>query len=319
MSRLLNDDESHQEEIFSTLDRLIEAKCTRSQTHPTRLPVLEICSEHSAAGKTQLLYYIVAKAVLAEAHELADLDGKNEAVVFIDTDARFDIPRLVQIMTTYIKSRLPAEVIDAEIQELIDRGLHHVHVFQPGSMKVLLETLDGLKGYFFDTTAHSSSQRALHSIIIDSASAFYWETRAALENERVAALDTKIPGASVSDMPPPSLNPYAVLVNRLRVLQQTFRCTVIASSTAFSYKHATKDGRSIRTLPAPWTGFPTARILVRREEVRRFAVGISWEEAEQDRELRQAAVDQGRFAATAISGGEGFRFTITEDGVRVSD
>ena len=97
----------------------------------------------------------------------------------------------------------------------------------------------------------SRKLRAVHSIVIDSASAFYWETRAALEDERLNALNAKAPGASAAAMPPPTLNPYALLVNRLRLLQRELSCAVIATTSATRYRDANTGEVTIRTLPAP--------------------------------------------------------------------
>lgn len=266
-----------------------------------------------------MIYYIIAKASLPDIHGSTILGGQNGAVILFDTEAHFDVERLVQIMTLYIKSRSSEESPIADIQELIEKTLQHVHIFQPRNMSGILDTLNNLKDYLFNSSAHFSSQRAIHSIVLDSASAYYWEIRAALENERVAALDAKASGTSTTRMPPPSSNPYALLVSRLRSLQQTFNCAVIAATTAFRYRDATTGERTLRTLPAPWTGFPTTRLLVKRDVVRKFVAGISWEEAEKDKLLRQAAVERGHFTATVLSGGQGFRFAVTNEGVLILD
>jgi hypothetical protein len=247
------------------------------------------------------------------------LGGKDEAVVFFDMDARFDVQRLAQVMVSFITSKATGEYSITDAQELIERSLQHLHVFQPRSMSALLNTLDSLKKYLFDQTAHFSSNRAIHSIIIDSASAFYWETRAAYENDRVTALDAKAPGASAAAaMPPPKPNPYALLINRLRSMQQSLNCIVITTTTASRFKDPSTGELTIRTLPTPWPSFPTAKLMVKREQVRKFAVGISWEDAEKDRLLRLEAVEKGYFVASSLlAAEEGFRFAITKEGVRM--
>jgi hypothetical protein len=314
---VLADKETSEEVNLSIVDRLLRVNYAQTRSRPDHLPVLEICSENTGAGKSQLIYYIIAMAILPDIHSATMLDGKNSAVILLNTEAHFDVERLVQIMTSLIESKA-SETPITNIQDLIERSLQHLHIFQPRSMSAMLDTLSSLQVYLFDLSAHFSSQRAIHSIIIDSASAFYWETRAALENERVATLDATAPGASTSAMARPSPNSYALLVNRLRSLQQTFNCAVIAATTAFTYKDAATGDRTIRTLPAPWASFPTAKLLLKREEVRKFAIGISWEDALKDRRLRQAAVEQGHFTATALSSGsEGFRFAVTKEGVRI--
>lgn len=277
--------------------------------------MLEICAEETGAGRTQLLYYIIARAILPDVYGVSILNGKNGAVVFIDTETHFDVLRLVETLTSYIKSKSSEEEPITDIDDLIERSLQHVHIFQPRTMSSMLETLSSLKDYLLDSTIHSSSNRAVHSIIIDSASAFYWDIRAEQETERINALDAKAPGASTISMPPPKPNPYALLVNRLRPLQQTFNCAVIATSTATRYKDPATNETIIRTLPAPWSSYPTAKLMLRREQVRQFAVGISWEDAEKDKLLRLAAVENGYFRAEDMGGGEGFKFAATREGV----
>lgn len=301
------------------MERVLNVGVPQTAGRQPRLPVLELCSEDTGAGKTQLLYYIIAKMVLPDRHNSTALEGKNGAVVFFDTDGRFDVQRLLQIMTSHIASRVSEEDSIADTQELIERSLQHVHVFQPRSLDGLLGTLEGLKKYLFDTTAHFSSNRAVHGLFIDSASAFYWETRADFENDRLTALNAKAPGASTAAMPPPKPNPYTLLINRLRSLQQTLNCAVIATSTASRFKDAATGEQSIRTLPAPWPSFPTTRLIVRREQVRKFAMGIAWEDAERDKLLRQDAVEKAQFVANSLHGGEGFRFAITRNGVRMME
>jgi hypothetical protein len=279
--------------------------------------VLELCSDDTGAGKSQLLYYIITQAILPNSHESTLIGGKNGAVVFFDTNARFDVHRLVQIMTSYIASKVSEDEPIDDVQALIERSLQHVHIFQPRSISAVLESLQGLKKYLFNSSAHFSSNRAVHSIIIDSPSAFYWEYRADLNNQELYKLDAKAIGASAAVMPPPKPNPYALLVNSLRSLQQALNCAVIATSTASKYKDANTGELTTKTLPAPWPSFTTARLGVKREQVRRFAVGISWEDAERDRLFRQEAVEKGHFVANPLLGGEGFRFAITKEGVRL--
>ena len=312
-------DEEVPEVEESVLDQFLSTRTSAQPGRQLRLPVLEICSENTGAGKTQLLYYIVANGVLPEIHGSTILDGKSGSVIFIDTDGRFNVDRLVQVMQYYIESKKNEEDTMDGIDQLIERSLQHVHVFQPRTMSSFLETLSSLRDYLFEPSAHVSSNRAVNSIVIDSASAFYWDTRAALETERINALDAKAPGASAASMPPPKPNPYALLVNRLRAQQQIFSCAVIIASTATKHRNPNTGEENIRTLPAPWQTFPTTRLMVRRDHVRKFVVGIAWEEAEKDKLLRQAAVDQGHFVASSMSAGLDFKFAITKDGVRILD
>ncbi|KAL1997692.1 hypothetical protein VTN02DRAFT_1048 [Thermoascus thermophilus] len=122
-----------------------------------RDPVVEIASASSAAGKTQLLYYLTAVAVLP-----ARFGGREAAVVFLDTDGRFDAARLRDVAASILRQRLddddstavdiPPDVLQAEIRTALD----HVHLFRPQSSSSLLATLRSLDAYLLDLAAHRS-------------------------------------------------------------------------------------------------------------------------------------------------------------------
>jgi hypothetical protein len=277
-------------------------------TSARKLPVIELCSEESGTGKTQFLYLITALAILPNTLEEIDLGGKNSAVVILDTEGRFDIQRLYQVMKGYIYSK------DPELPDLdgaIKRSLQHVHIYQPQNLPSLVSTLSSLQAYLFNSKAHPSNRRHLHSIIIDSASAFYWQTRAEGENESITSLNPGPP----SNLPPTTANPYASMIHHLRSLTRTFHCAIIVTTHAFSSTSKDSGEQILRTLPAPWPSFPTLRLCLTRDPVRKFASGISAEEDLKEQAARQAAVEQARFTATLFGGKKAFQFSVGEEGV----
>ncbi|KAL5354982.1 hypothetical protein BJX96DRAFT_170237 [Aspergillus floccosus] len=287
-------------------------------------PVIEISSTASTAGKSQLLYYLTAIAILPLRCGQHQLGGRESAVVFIDTDGRFDVERLRTIAQGVIRKRLPdqdATTHADDIHATITTSLQHLHIFRPQSSASLLATLQRLDTYLFDLSRHFSSTRPLHSIFIDSASAFFWQDKLHDEVARVEDI-----GRAYADIEHDRRHKqsfylsemYAELVAELKRLQRRFSCALIYTTTAWSGRPATNgpgdsnpgpftlyDPHSLTlkfpssrpSLPAPWGTFPTVRLLVRREAVRPFPPGMAPAEAQGDAAMRQGVVRRGRFSA----------------------
>ncbi|KAI5282781.1 hypothetical protein KEM54_002595, partial [Ascosphaera aggregata] len=214
-------------------------------------PVLELTSASSAAGKTSLLYYIAAKAVLPKNIDGIDLGGSNAAVVFIDTEKRFDANRLHDIALGIIlrgaekQGRNPLKIAtDCQyFLKSISDALQHVHIFRPSSSAELLTTLTHLSPYLLHQRdergrvmpEHHSAFRPIHSVCIDSASAFYYQDARANELARLVLNEGRTNGAA-SDVEPHQFLPDITasttakasdLVSSLCQIQRTFRCVVI--------------------------------------------------------------------------------------------
>lgn len=209
-------------------------------------PVIEISSTSSAAGKTHLLYYLTATAVLPSTINGVRVDGRAAAVVFIDADGRFDAERLRTVACGLIDTKLkaysgtgsrqaserqihPPNLTTQELQSIIVTSLQHVHVFRPHSSASLLATLKSLQAYLLDISRHHSSHRPLHAIFIDSATAFFWQDKlhddvARTENigRSIAEIENERNQKRIfflSDI-------YAELVQTLKNLQRHFSCIV---------------------------------------------------------------------------------------------
>ena len=292
--------------------------------------VLEITSEEPGAGKTHLLYLLAAIAVLPRSHAGLALNGMHSTIVVLDTDNRFCVQRLVQIMRHYIErqcknhpdniSANPNETSKPSLDEattsyLISTSLQHIHIFRPQSLPSLLANLSSLPTYLLTPTDHHSSPRSLHSILLDSATAFYWNHRAAEET---------------ISQPQPT---YPHLIHTLHDLALRFSCPIIATTTspfALSASSAAEAGVGFRPpasrqrpfMPRSWSEFVGVRLVVARAAVPRFALGLSVEEALVERGVRQREVGKGRFVAVVAGagsgdGGGGFGFRIGEEGVDV--
>lgn len=218
-----------------------------------RDPVLEISGTSSAAGKSQLLYYLAALAVLPSVFAGTSLGGHESAVVFIDTDGRFEADRLRTIARGIVHDRVhesaghdadnaEGQPPTPDLESMLVSSLQHVHVFRPQSSSALLATLHYLDTYLCDLPRHFSSSRPLHSIFIDSAGAFFWQDK--LHDEVARTEDIGRPLAEIESERAQKqsfylADLYADLVTELKSLQRLFSCSVIYTTTAWSGRSMT--------------------------------------------------------------------------------
>ncbi|PYH48627.1 uncharacterized protein BP01DRAFT_371554 [Aspergillus saccharolyticus JOP 1030-1] len=288
-------------------------------------PVLEISSTSSAAGKSHLLYYLTALAILPSELYGIQLEGRGSTVVFMDTDGRFDAERLRGVLRGIVKVRCGAQdldLLDEETEKMIVSCLQHVHVFRPTSSSALLATLQQLDVYLLDLTRHASGPRALSLLILDSANAFYWQDKLQDEVTRVGDIGRLAAEVENDRREKRSFylfDMYADLVRELKRLQRVFGCAVVftttaaPSATASHHSHGFQpsgpfdlynpsDAPAFRmpsfrsALPAPWGTFPTLRVVVQRDMVRPFSAGLGLLDVEKIAAKRQDIVMRGRFS-----------------------
>lgn len=330
--------------------------------HSRPYPVLEISSISSAAGKSQMLYQLVAMAVLPSSFNGVSLDGFDSAVAFIDNDGRFDAERIRTVARGIIQNKLQTRVenfssntsLDDSIEALILESLRHVHVFRPQSSLALLATLQSLDAYLLELHRHPSTNRALNAIVIDNATAFFWQDK--LQDEIARTEDI---GRSAAEIERERLQKesfhiadvYADLVTSLKRLQDIFDCSVIYTTTSATGKPTESSSvpwgsynpldtvlktPSFRSpLPAPWGLFPTLRLVLQREVVRPFPPTVTVYEAQKDAPMRQEVVMRGEFLGSVNGwgredwprrileelkkrGGGEFSFNIGREGITFS-
>ncbi|OCT52882.1 DNA-repair protein XRCC2 [Cladophialophora carrionii] len=358
--------EGQQDTDISLHGRYVEAAAVPSKAQARVKPkpaTIELTSQTSASGKTALLSYLAAVSVLPR-----HAGGKESVVVYIDADGRLSARRLKQIMYHYIceqrqqqqqKSNqqfnnpgnntslspsIPAEAkvsLDLDVNTTIQEALHHVHVFRPQSSSQVLSILSNLEAYLLDTSGRQSmcTHRPLGLVIIDPATAFYWQDRF---DRAMARLET-VPGQGTQGQRPSSMT--FRIIERLKTLQTRFECAVLFSTTVVSLAHPSGSDAPASVTPAgagvgagagpaddgrsmsPWTGYATLTLALARMPVARFTPKMGMDECVSVRERRFEAVRQGRFTAVvqhmkAVEGGRtagvaGFRFSITEQGVEV--
>ena len=304
-------------------------------------PAVEITSTTPCAGKTHLLYRVTALAVLPSTYHSTALHGKASAIVVLDTDARFDVLRLAELMMQHVTRQLQVAVANppdvaqdqqqaytptaADIQSLIHSSLSHIHILRPSSFSSLLATLKTLPSYLLRESAHRSSDRRLHAILLDSATAFYWSRRAEAESARLAALDRPRQSEAGDEgrQNAGSGAGYEELGRELRTLSLRFGCALVITSNAtapikqsrgFGMPRAAEGGSGVwSVLSHPWPGLTTLRVLVGREVVGKFAPALSADEAVARRAERMQMVERGRF----VIGVEGYARTDRQDGEEV--
>ncbi|KAI9784336.1 MAG: hypothetical protein M1839_002397 [Geoglossum umbratile] len=306
--------------------------------------VIEITGASPYSGKTHLLYYITAVATLPS--EVGDvfLNGKGGAVVVLDTDARFDVRRLKQVMEHFVMTRYleagSSFEYDDGLEDIIRHALLHVHIYRPQSPASLVATIDAVPSYLlYNATEHFSSGRALEAVLLDSASAFLYQDCAESDAEAIDSDAYPKPGSVFTKR-------HQDIVKGLRALQQTFNCAIIATTWGLFPHHPAKQHGpkplhppSFRPhLPPTWTSFCTLRLIIARDPVPKFGPAMSVEEAMRDAPARQEVVDRGGFSGWVdqgwgseewgervwdglrrVKGGGFFWFRVTEEGVEVDD
>ncbi|EAT80718.2 hypothetical protein SNOG_11674 [Parastagonospora nodorum SN15] len=148
-------------------------------------PILELVSpppthHPSGAGKTSLLYLIIAHAILPTTFSSTPLSGQNAAVILFDPLHHFSVPRLAKVIFTIISTTLHSAAKEIEplkpaIKTLIATSLLHVHIFRPQSWSATLSTLKSMPDYLFDEERHKSKHRRIHSIVLEDVDAFCFD------------------------------------------------------------------------------------------------------------------------------------------------
>lgn len=293
-------------------DPAIHSTLLQSQGSRWKPIIIELTSSLPVSGKTSLLHLIVARAVLPSDH-----GGQGTAVVWVDSDGRFSAMRLREVMLDAVSSSTAHEgaiVVEDDTAKLVEEALTHVHVFRPQSSRHLIETLDSLPSYILDATAHSSISRRLGLLVLDSASAFYWQDRYHAETARF-----KHP-----DQPRDQPSRTAEVITKLRDLQKVFGCA-IAYSTSAAFTTMNKQTPLLTADSAAphesrsasaWSRFASVTLNLSRVSVARFPSHISLEECLRDQEKRQDAVTKAEFVAEVDRSGSETWTTSVKEGWR---
>ncbi|KAL5116431.1 hypothetical protein ACEQ8H_005667 [Pleosporales sp. CAS-2024a] len=293
-------------------------------------PIVELVSppathHASGAGKTSLLYLIIAHAILPRSPTLS---GHNAAIILFDPLSHFSVPRLAQVMCSLVRaSSHRGAPSRSDMQALVSTSLQHVHVFRPPSWPALLSTLHALPDYLFTADKHQSMQRRIHSLVLDDVDAFSSSLR---RDPILPTLGIETQNSSLH--PPPSssscleihFTPLTTASAQLAAL--IARLTSLFSCGALLASRSRSPDAFRPVLPSFWPRHVSAtRLAVRRVRVLPFAAGLSVDEAEAERGQRWEVVRRGRFEVSRVGkergggggGGEGFVFRVGDFGVEV--
>ena len=304
---------------------ILDSRTGSAQASP---PIVELMSQYAGGGKTHLLYHLTALAVLP-----SSLGGRQAAVLYFDLDNHFSIPRLAQQIKRLALAHTQEDkpMNRSSMKHMIADCLKHVHIFRPTSLASTVHTLNNLSTYLFNQSEHHSFDRAIAFIAIDSASAFYWQTR--VEADQAALLTS-----TTKDVSPPQPVNYTDLASALRLASRTLSTPVIY--TARDYNPPLQQSHN---LPSAFVGTfsyrpclpqlqPTMRFVIRRADVRKLPAGISLEDAMRENDIRKKVVALGKFECFVNewgidekvmerlrARGAMFEIFITKEGVKVGD
>lgn len=257
---------------------------------------MEITSGASGFGKTHLLYYLTAVAVLPTWKDRRRT-GRSGAVAVLDTDGRFDVVRLAEVMRTQLHETITEAIGDAlnarSIDQAVINALHHVHIFRPQSLASLIATAEALPAYLMNIQNHTSSERSLDLLLLDSAGAFFWQEKMV---EEALRFDSE---ANATSHPHSIDNQYSQLANHLRTIQRHFDCPIVTTNWGIS--PAPNQAKGVPTsfrpfLPPVWQAFLSLKLVIERDAVTKFAASMTVDQALRDAPTRQAAVDEGKFS-----------------------
>lgn len=79
---------------------------------------------------------------------------------------------------------------DSSVAAIVQESLQHLHIFRPQSQASLQATIKLLQNHVLaNLTSHFSANRRLRGIIINSLSAFFWQSRQDAEEEKDATIE----------------------------------------------------------------------------------------------------------------------------------
>lgn len=293
---LSNDDEEHLGKNYDVQDR------TQQNRAAYKPAVIEVTSSHSASGKTHLLYLLAGVSIVPKS-----LGGHDSTIIWIDNDGRFTAGRLLKVVQHHLQETQPT-LSETETRSVVEQALSHVHVFRPQSSDQLIAILNSLPTYLLDRTIHASMHRPLGLIILDPATAFYWQDRFEAD---MARLETRW-GPQQRQHEPSTLpsKPTQIIIH-LKSLQARFQSTILfttnrtntttAPTNPTTTKLTSHQTRGLQLQPpipslTPWTLYATLTLVLNRLPVPQFAPQMTLQQCLHDAQRRLDAVQKGRFS-----------------------
>ncbi|KAI1793884.1 hypothetical protein LXA43DRAFT_998789 [Ganoderma leucocontextum] len=242
----------------------VNANRTSHQWPLNRGDIIEVQGP-AASGKTHFLYHILATCLMPSHSQGKYLGGWGKAAILFDTDGKFDISRLHELLVSRFTRRLRQEEphyasLPVELEELATRCLESLHIFRPTSSAQLAVTLIHLPKYHVTNPRLQDTEIGL--LAVDSLSAFYWRDRYSLEQTRDAA-----DGSSHAALPP---NPLHHVVKALQAFRSSHRPVILLSNWGLNLfpKPSTSDEpespfyrQHLHPFPAPFEAHGAAEAI----------------------------------------------------------
>jgi len=177
-----------------------------------------------ASGKTALLQSLVLACITpsnfpsSESHA----NGWGKGAVVFDCDSRWNPCQLRTLLKHHLHT-CSGGPPDQDLDSVVALCLRRVHIFRPSSPLALACTLQGFETYI----STRMSNQVLGIVLLDSVSAFYWESKYVTE--------TGVPG----------LNELQVALSKLHQLRLKYRPLVLVSSWGLPSQ---EGGRELSTL-----------------------------------------------------------------------
>ncbi|XP_071943754.1 DNA repair protein XRCC2-like [Antedon mediterranea] len=155
----------------------------------------------SATGKTELLMNLMSKCILPKRWKGIEIDGFEAEVLFIDTDYKFSVMKLHQMLkkqllkiinlksveefsssssgdtkrqkqtdSSSMGEAVKVKIDESVLEELVKSSLDRLYLVKCSSTNQLLITLHSIEAIF-------SQHPQLTVLMLDNLSAFYWEDR----------------------------------------------------------------------------------------------------------------------------------------------
>jgi hypothetical protein len=240
----------------------------------------------------------------------------------LDTDNTFSVPHLVRHLNAQQQQQQQQQNPAAQPDDdqfpiptaATEAALKHIHILRPQTLGSAIATLSSLPTYLFDGSRHHSFDQPVAFVALASASAFYWQTKA--EEEDASLLATTATTTAGQTKPRP-IAQWNHLAASLRRISNALACPVMFTSWNMSpplqpqqqgYRPNIDGGIRRSSVPAPLAQLPVLKLVVQRESVRKFPVGMSLEEAKREAGVRWKAVQGSRIILTNGADGEEVRF-----------
>ena len=133
--------------------------------------VVEFCGSEGT-GKSELLMNIAAVCILPKSWHGVMLPGRNVEIVFVSTDYKLDLVRLVSIMEGISRSHGVPSIPEMKFNRLISSSLERLHVLNCNSMEELILTLYSLNTFL-------KNHPNVCMLVIDNITTFWWTEKAA--------------------------------------------------------------------------------------------------------------------------------------------